>query len=57
MNRTARPVWLAVGLMVTMVDPADRERVQLRAMPPKARLSWRRVEAELAEASSPRCPC
>jgi hypothetical protein len=47
--------WLAVGLMVTMTDPADCERIDLRVPPPlRPTLTWRRVGLEATEESPQR---
>ena len=46
--------WLAVGLMVTMTDPADCDLVSLRTPPPaRPVMTWRRVGTEISEDSSP----
>jgi len=53
-DKSDRRGWLAIGLMVRLTDPADCELVQ-QTIPPPARpvMTWRRVDAEVTEDSSP----
>ena len=53
-HKSYRPGWIAVGLMVTLTDPADCELVSLKTPPPlRPVMTWRRVDAEVTEDSSP----
>ena len=53
-DESDRRGWVAVGLMVTLTDPADCELVSLQTPPPaRPVMTWRRVGAEVTEDSSP----